>query len=235
MEKDTGLMQMNTNSHSTASATSSGVGYPFNNNLFPLASTWVDYCEKPDVPDYIRCVTELLDSTIKQSLPHGKFVGVLLGREAEVRQEAFLLLMHRYLAGNTRLIVATTERNFEAIENQIYRSIHAALWIAKRKLLRSLIHERDRYQFLETMDDTLVGCCLHPAEHKTLWDLPYDAQCALVVVSLRRAIADKLLPSKSATTALAMVEGKLNQSHVAKTLGVTRQAVHHQLQPVRAH
>ncbi len=212
-------------------AVSNETGYSLKESS--LACAWVEYYRKPDDAALERRLVTILDLVLNQTLPERKYFGLLHGRKAEIRQEALLCLLQRYLVGNQRLLETTLSGDLKAIANQLRRSIHAAVWVSVRKLHREIRKERNRFVRYDTVDESAFATTSHPAEYKTLWALPFEAQQALVLLTLRKGIAEHRLPAKSAHMALDMVEGPMSSAQMARTLGVTRQAVHQRLKPVR--
>jgi len=207
-----------------------GAGYP--PPLHPdLALAWLNYCDHQESQEAAEHLAFHLDRHFKERLPDRRCTGVLVGREEEIRQEAYLLLVGRYLAGNRELIEATEARDHAEIANQILKSLAGSITAISRTLTKHTI----RYRQLHSGDPDHCpeATCVHPACRTGLWELPFELQREIVFAALRHAIQQKLLAARGANIAMTMVDEGLTQSDVAASLGISRQAVHQHLLPVR--
>lgn len=216
---------MSTDTNTKSSVTPAGTG------CNELATAWLDYCDHPQNRETAEAFGRHLDRLFRQRLPDRRCSGVLEGREAEIRQEAYLLLVGSFLAGNRELVPATRARDHGRIAREILRSLSGSISAISRTLARHAI----RYRQLHAGDPDFCpeAACVHPAYRKSLWELPFELQRELVFAVLERAIRNKLLAARGARIAMEMVDGNLTQSGVAASLGISRQAVHQQLGPVR--
>jgi DNA-binding CsgD family transcriptional regulator len=216
---------MSTDTKTKFSVSPAGTGYN------ELATAWLDYCDHPENREASEAFGRHLDRLFRQRLPDRRCSGVLEGHEAEIRQEAYLLLVGSFLAGNRELITATQAQDHGRIACEILRSLAGSISAISRTLARHTI----RYRRLHAGDPDLCSeaVCLHPSCRESLWELPFELQRELVFAVLERAIRNKLLAARGARIAMEMVDGNLTQSEVAASLGISRQAVHQQLGPVR--
>jgi len=217
----------------TKLAASPEAGYSRTNTTTPLAFAWVAYCEHPEDLETKEKLAWELDQALIDVLPNRRCNGILAGSENEVRQAAILLLLDRYLAGNVGLIAATKELDLQQIENQIQRSIIAAIRTSTRTLLHSIEKDIQKHAYCESIDEHPAATCVHPAERKTLWELPYELQRELMFVALRIALKEKLLPQHNVRMVMTMMDESLSQSAMAESMGISRSAVHQRLAPVR--
>ena len=198
-----------------------------------LASAWLSYCRDPECREVCGHFAIKLDALLKSRVPDGLYQGILKGLEDEVRQEAYLLLVGKYLAGNSDLIAATAAGSRKEITNQITKSLCGSI----RSVRQTMKRLRWRYLELHPCGVDLDTCpqviCEHPAQRTSLWVLPFELQRQMVFASLQNAIQEKLLVARSARIAMTMVDEGLTQSDIAKSLGISRPAVHQMLAPVR--
>lgn len=200
-----------------------------------LAQVWINYCGDPERKDSENALASKLDALFKRKFPDRSCQGILNGREQEVRQEAYLLLVGRYLAGNRILIAATSNGDREQIENQIKRSLSGALKSVARSMRRTAERHLELHAYGEDLDVCPQAACIHPAYQTSYWELPYEMQLRMVFAALRLGLHNGLFCSMSADIVVAMLEGGHSQSQIAKALGISRQAVHSRLAPVRKH
>jgi DNA-directed RNA polymerase specialized sigma24 family protein len=193
-----------------------------------LSKAWISFCASPDNQDELA---RQLDALLKSRLPDGRCQEPIAGQEDEIRQEAYLLLVQRYLSGNPALFDATEVLDMDEIAEQIERSARASLTAVKRAMKKAALKRAHRHDD-DTSLDAVCGAD-HPANRGNLWALPYEVQRALVFSTLRRAADENLLPQQSVSLATDMIELDLTQSLVAKAQGVTRQSVHQHLARVR--
>jgi hypothetical protein len=216
----------------TPKAASPEAGNPKPTTNHYLAFAWKCSLEKPDDPTAINQLAEELERLARRVYPDGCRNGLLTGREGEIRQEALLLLLRRYLLGNKRLLEVTKQGDVEAITNQILRSLHAALNATQRSVLKRREKEVHEIESWGEIGEHPEAMTLHPSNRHFLWELPFEVQRQLALRGLRQAIAERRLPPGSAELALRMVDDGLSQSAMAKLKGVSRQAVNQRLKPV---
>jgi hypothetical protein len=140
-----------------------------------------------------------------------------------------------YLAGNTDLVVATALGDQWAITEEIQKSLGGSIRAVSKTLKKQLLYHQKMHVYGEDLDTHANNSCVHPACHKNIWELPFDLQRQIVFASLRIAIRDNLILARSARLALEMLEKGLSQSQIARSRGVSRQAVHAVMAPVRQH
>ena len=196
----------------------------------PLADSWLAFVQSPDAePAQNRFATEL-NNLVRKFLPAGSLMEPLRNMREDLCQEAGLLLFSKLLAGNTSLVAATRARNRTEIAGQIRRSVSAAIRFSKWKLLKDLADRPE--QLHPDKDKSEIFNCQHPANFKSLRDLPMEAQHKVVLGMLRRAVRELHLTSRNADLAQTLLENNLTQADLARTLGVTRAAIHQRLKPV---
>lgn len=218
---------MNTNTTSLSAASSEA------GNSQALAQAWVDYCKQPDNKNTRERLGSELDPALRTGLPNGRLPGILKGKEEDLRQEAGLMLLKKYLAGNKKLVEATLSGDMPEIVRQIERSVCASINISIWQLKKSLLKDGMVLEFSEAIDAHPRAVSAHPAWRNTLWELPLALQRELVFSCLRSAVREKHLLETNANIALTMMDKGLTQSEMAGSLGISRQAIHQRLAPVR--
>ena len=213
-------------------AASTEAGNPKQSSNHSLAFAWKCSLEKPDDPKATNQLAAELERVARRIYPDCCRNGLLTGREGEIRQEALLLLLRRYLLGNQRLLEITKLGDSAMITNQILRSLHAALCATQRAMLKIREREERVIESWGKIDEHPEAVTFHYSERRILWELPFEIQRRLALTGLRRAIARRQLPSGSAELALRMVDEGLTQTAMAKLKGVSRQAVNQRLKPV---
>ncbi len=224
-----GVMSNNNNTKSAAFTNKAG----YSQTISDLAETWLDFYANPDCCQARDHLAVRLDKLFKSRIPIGRYDGILMGCEADVRQEASLLAISNYLAGNPELMAATAGRCLDEIDNQIRRSLNASIKAAFQTLLKSITRHHSIHVYGSDPDSIPNATCDHPARRKILWELPFELQRPIVVAALRSAVAENLLSARSADVVIDMVENGLSQSAMAKKLGVTRQTINERVATVR--
>ena len=198
-----------------------------------LACTWLVYCSEPSCPKALHDFAVCLDEALKLRLPDGCCTGIIKEREADIRQEVYMLLVARYFSGNPELLAATAAADIAEIGNQLCKSINGAIRAVSRCLRKSLIREQESIRYVADPDAILVPRNVHPANRKTLWELPFEQQMMLVFVALEGAVTKKLFSTRGASMAREMLERGMSQSALARSRGISRQSVHETIAPVR--
>jgi hypothetical protein len=194
-----------------------------------LAKAWIAFCSSPEAAQ--DELARHIDDLLKSRLPDGRCQEPIAGREDEIRQEAYLLLVQRYLGGNPALFDATEALDEDEIAEQIERSARASLKAVKRAMKRAVFKRAKAHD--DNADVEAIGGADHPANRQNLWTLPYEVQRALVFSTLRRAADENLLPHRSLSVAEDMLELEMTQSVLSKTRGVSRQSINQHLARVR--
>ncbi len=194
-----------------------------------LTRTWLAYATALKSFAQLDEFAVELDRVLHHRLPSEIFRGLLRGREDEIRQDAAILLVERFLIGNKRLMQATRKGIFREVENQLSRSISSAVQVSLRRLRRQVAREAILFRRIRNKD---AGIYYHPSERK-FWGLPLAVQQELALQALHLAVTGQLLSRSQADIAVSMVAGSISQSGLARKLRISRQAVHQRLQPVR--
>jgi DNA-directed RNA polymerase specialized sigma24 family protein len=117
------------------------------------------------------------------------------------------------------------------VENQIQRSLNAAVTIIQARLLRALRLQRKRFDSIPE-DDARWGTSL-PATHQPLASLPLPLLHEFLMLGLREAIlSNKLSDNNALIASLILAEG-MPQANVARRLRVSRSAISQRLTAVK--
>ena len=232
------------NKNSFASAAPAGAGH--------LVSVWLAFAAEPESQKKRNALAEALEWEIRIRLPDGAFRGALAGAGREIRQDANLLLLtgipetepdagvtlgkkkrrcEGMLAGNADLLRATIKGKFAEVENELERSIRAALGIARRRAARAIWKQLSRY---EEVAEENVGSYKHASDN-SFGELPYEIQKKIALAALKIAVAEKILTAKNAAPAAVILKENLSEAEAARKLGISRQAVNEHIQKVKEH
>jgi len=195
-----------------------------------LADSWIDFLQSPEDTSAQNRFANELNTLVRRFHTRASLIEPLRNLSEDLCQEANLLLLSKLLAGNQELIAATCDRNRAAISGQLRRSVSAALRFSKWKLIKSL--SRSLGEFQPEQDRGEAAIYQHPANVTKLCDFSIEFQQKLVMEMLHRAVNDLALTSDSAELARHHVINNLTQADIARSLGVTRQAVCQRLAPV---
>lgn len=174
-----------------------------------------------------------LDLLIRARLSNGRFGELLQGYEADMRQEAHVLIL-RFLSGNRELSLTTEDGNLAEIENQIQRSVSGCCRAVFFNFRKHALRYRAFHVCGVDVDAVEHPVCMHPANRSQLWELPTALQRKIIVQIMGEAVRDRVLCPQNAALALDMVLEAKSQSEVAKSLGISRQAVHARLTKIRS-
>jgi len=223
------------NSKTQTAAALTSAGNYLKNSTYRIGQAWITFCADPGRMESASALADEMDALLKRHLPDGECKGSLHGLEQDVRQEAYLLIVGRYLVGNQALMEATANGEREEIENQIRRSLRGALRSVLRSMNRAAERHLKMHEYGEDVDALPQCACIHPACRTSHWELPFEIQRTMVLAALRLGVERGLFTAGNAGVAIAMAEDALTQSQVAKALGISPQAVHSRLAPVRKH
>ena len=197
-----------------------------------VAEGWIAFCKESQSQKARDGFSLKLDRALQNRLPDWTEFGMLRGRENELRQSAHLLLIQRYLAGNARLVSATADSDAKEVANQLQRSVHASVYAATRKLLRSIQRDIRWNEYFANFEDVPQAACIHPALRRDWTELPFDLQRPLVFVALEQALREKLLAPQNIEIARVIAEEGIPQAEIARRMLISRQAVCQRLAPL---
>lgn len=217
-----------------------------------MVPVWLAFASEPESQKKLNNLAEALEWEIRSRLPDSAFRGALAGAGREIRQDANLLLLtgipetkpdarvasgkkrrrcEGMLAGNADLFRATINKNIGEVENQLERSIRAALGIARHRAARAIWKQLLRH---EEVAEEKVGSYKHASDNSS-WELPYEIKKTIALAALKIAVSEKILSEKNAAPAAVMIEKNLSEAQAARKLGISPQAVNEHLQKVKKH
>ena len=142
------------------------------------------------------------------------------------------MLLGWFLKGNKQLQRATELDDLAEVANQIQRSLNAAIRISTLKVRKSLA--RDLKRFTQFNEKKHFGHCLHPALHRNVWELPFEAQRSLLLLLVEDAESTRAIAPSHAGMVRRMVDHSMTQADIAKELGISRPAVNQRIKGVGA-
>ena len=206
-----------------------------NSTLNQTAAIWRHHCESPSNEAYYEALANHLHSLLEEMYPTRSLGFPLIGREAEVRQDALQLLMKRYLKGRPNLKAATLDTPLSLVAEEIDKAVKAAWRISACTTMRNgKRHARE----LHISDDHWKAIeAPSPTDESLFAELDVDVRLALIELSITHLTKQRKISATTAKVASAYLAGRgqINQTQVASRLGITPQAVNqhiHKLQPL---
>lgn len=177
----------------------------------------------PKCPDHLDAVAEELVQLAVNRLPDNVLRGDLTGLEQDIRQDAVLLSLSRYLK---------QDRGFPDVPKYPWhapREIAAALKIQKRDCLKSIKRKLETLQRVSDVQDAIVD---HPTRLRTS-----DWSSSTMRMVLREAILTALMKGRislaNAAVGLGLFIDEITVKEMAKRRGVSRSAIYQHLSRVR--
>jgi predicted RNA polymerase sigma factor len=189
-----------------------------------LAASWLTATHTNQWEDYEAFARELYQECCRQA-PPGRFNGVLAGLENEVRQEACLILLNRFLADNPHL---NRETRPQAVGRHLIKSVKICVRYAVGRIAR----QKSRRCEIAAQESQF-GSVNHP-RCRTFADLSFEEKRALALATLELAVEEKLLSAQNEAVFRLQLMGGHSQREIAKKLGVSPSAIHQRLQRVVA-
>lgn len=196
----------------------------------PFTDSWIAFVQAPDDASAQNRFAAELHIQTRKFLPGGVLIAPLKDLSDDLCQEACLLLFAKLLAGNKDLVAATRAGHRTLIAGQLRRSVSAALRFSRWKLLKRISPASEQPDSDNELRE--VGSIQHPANFTALRELPFESRQKLVLNMLRQAVRELHIAPDNAELARALLENNLTQADLARSLGVTRQALHQRLKPV---
>jgi hypothetical protein len=170
-----------------------------------IVETWLALNASPRSISKLNHFANRLDFALRVKFPNGTMGGSMQGTEDEIRQNAAILLLNKFLAGNRKLMAATAKTNKKQILNQINRSMSAALKVCRRQLSRKRTTERIMLDELFVEDPRLPNVL--PSSNRKLWELPFALQHILALKLLQISVQTKQTTKASAKVVAAILDG----------------------------
>jgi DNA-binding transcriptional ArsR family regulator len=174
-------------------------------------------------PDHLDRVADELVQLAESRLPNNVLRGVLTGLEQDIRQDAVLLSLARYLKQNRE------NPDIPKYPWHAPREIAAALKIQKRDYLKSIKRKLEALQRVSDEPDAIVD---HPARLSTC-----EWSSSTMQTVLRKAILTALKNGRislaNAAVGLGLFIDEITVKEMAKRRGVSRSAIYQHLSRVR--
>jgi len=200
-----------------------------------LTTAWLGYIKTPDSGKRRGDLAAALNRRLGEFLPDRAGTGLLAGRANEIRQEALLLTLSKYLSDNRALLLATQRQETIAIESQVERSLRGALKIASMRLARSETNRARKTVGMEAVPKHSEPSCQHPSQQAHLGMLPVDGRLALVFAGLRLAVRQNLVPRRSAGMLAVMLRTGMSAEEMAGRRKISKSAVYQSIRPAKVY
>lgn len=169
-----------------------------------------------------------IDEINRRRLPDGVMGNILTGKEAEVRQDAALMLLQGFLSGNLDFVNAAARNDQDATTYHLERVASMARCICKLRLQRKLAKEQNRQvEFSEHN----AGSCMHPA-YQNFWDLPQAIWTEMGKASVSLGVSTGEISVGNAKIVNMLIDNTPVQA-IADSRKVTRGAIYQRLDLVR--
>ncbi|MCP5543860.1 MAG: hypothetical protein H7A49_08130 [Akkermansiaceae bacterium] len=182
---------------------------------FEMANNWEE----------LNQLAQQLNEIARFRLRDGVLNGVLGGREAEIRQDAILMVLDWYLRRASRSSDVEETASSWASE----RLLAKALAFVKKQHARQLTNEADRH--VEAAEWNMGSCFHHYC--KGMHDWPEESKHEMLRQAIHTAVHTKLISHSNASIALLVLRAGEPVPMVAERLGVKRGAIYQRLHRVR--
>jgi len=154
--------------------------------------------------------SDLVIAALRKRIPNGKFEhSVLAGCEDELRKEALILLMDRYLSGNERLRTAILQNDIISVKAEISKSTSAAVHVSYMRL------RRKRYRLLYCEKSTVQ-------EELSQEETSYQEIRNVVVSAIHSAFQDCKINERDKSLLLAIAADSLPAKLAARQLNISK-------------
>jgi hypothetical protein len=171
-----------------------------------------------------------LDAICREKLPDGVIrSGSLVGREAEIRQEALIMCLSGFLDGRPGYRSARARNDHEVMHIELIKCASSAMRICKMRLAKKLSDSNAKFLPLNGYDAEI---CEIPISLDTC-DWPLSARVSVVLRAADDALRERKISGMNADVLTMAVSDGLCASEIADKLGITTNAVYQQLQRVK--
>jgi len=171
-----------------------------------------------------------IDMICRRILPDNTIqFGALAGSEPEIRQNALIMALGGFLAGNPEYARARKSNDSNAIRPAVERTVAIALRLCKLRLSQDLAQHSSRHTQLSEHNG---GECRHPSYLEPA-EWPREVQHAVIRQGLARAVTHGKISSSNAWVAAQRIVEGLTVLEISTILDVTPGAVYQQLDRVR--
>lgn len=188
-----------------------------------LAQSWLAHRHHPGDAEMLNRFGGLANVGLRRHLPNGSRGGALRGLEADIRQEAFLIL-NRYLRGNPEVAKAELRGDLQELERLIHQCLRIATSIASKRMARASAALRDGSH--EEVRVKTEPSTLHPYDVTQEADLSEGERRSLALAAVDEAVRAGALSLRDAEMVRSRIEQGLSQADYARQQGVSREAIH---------
>jgi len=167
-----------------------------------------------------------IDGICRRNLPDGKIRGgILAGHESEIRQNALIMVLGGFLAGNPECDRARKSHDPDAILMVLERTVAVALRLSKVRLARELAKQAIRHTQITEMNG---GVCRHPSELQA-GEWPHQIQHGVLMNGIARAVSLRQLSAKNARVVSMRIEEGLSVQRISEILEIMPSAIYQHL------
>lgn len=149
-------------------------------------------------------------------------------REGEIRNNTNLFLLKSFLRGNRELAKATSRGDAKRINEELERSIHAAVKIQKKRINREIQKDLDRLTEFDEFRTPVFAPC-HPSLAKGLRDLPPSLQSEHLLGAISDSLARQEINNDTAELIREMTDEGMTPARAARIHQVSRNAMRQRL------
>lgn len=190
-----------------------------------LALSWLKFKQSHSWEHYEKFAT-LLSAECARQVPDGRFNGCLSGAEAEVRQDALLMLLRGFLERNHSLAHPCDP---DQVHSHLVKSVKLCVSYSVARMAR----QRSRWGALFSLGAVPETSEMHPCI-RTNGDLSWDEKRMIALAALELAVKHNQLSRKNAQITRLLIAEGLGPSEVARMVGVSASAIHQQVRRVSA-
>jgi len=189
-----------------------------------IVVSWLALNVSPRDISKLNRFAQELDFALRVKFPTGTLGRSMPGTESEIRQNAAILLLDKYLAGNRELTAATATANIAEIANQLDRSIAAALKVCHLQLRERRKKEAEKLE--KILDEYPRLPYVLPASSTRLWQLPNALKHVLALKLLQISVQRRQASKASAKIVRALLlDETMTQADMARKLAVSPSAI----------
>lgn len=173
-------------------------------------------------------IADEIEALCKRKLRDGVLRENLAGLEAEIRQDAMIMLLRGFLDGNRRFVAAAAKNDPDAIEINLPRVVALAIRYNIIRMAHCVTVASSRSTQFRECDG---GACQHPAEMREE-ELPYEIRLRMAIMGLKLAEEMCSISPENAKITATILTGELTVDELAKKRGVNRSAIYQRLKGV---
>ena len=177
-----------------------------------------------DLGDLNQLAKEI-DIICRRKLRDGVMVGVLAGRESEIRQDAMIMLLCGFLLGNVRFMDAARRKDRDATAYHLAAAVSIALAYCKLRTARNLAGESAGHVQLSEFNG---GSYRHHSDVAT-WELPDSIKRSMAMNGLKLAVKSGQLSTANLCIVSMVVEDEMSVAEISRKLKINPSAIYQQI------